>query len=161
MSEYRNLTANLNHPRTQLDRTAVAVVHELMNTPVGVRVPAHQLDAAIRAAGCDVRYKPLAMKALRNQGWAVICVKARQHSWYMLAATATEYEDHRQRVVREGYSQVVTTCRELAGAVSAQPTDLQLGASLKHAQMLAISLGTDTAVGKSIGEVVAEVAVLP
>ena len=162
MTAYRNTRVNVKRPRTQLDYTAAAVLDALNGPNTGTVVYAKTVRAAIVArTGADVRLTAMAVRGLRNLGYAIIANKARHLSWYKLAGTPVEYEEHRRRVVSEMYSCMLGHCRELAGAVSAQPTDLSLDASLKHAQMLAISLGTDTAVGKTIPEVVAELAPLP
>ena len=160
MTAYRNLTVNLTKPTTKLDRCAVAIM-SVLNANSGQRVYVWDIDKAILNAKADLRLKPMALKALRNMGYAITAAKARHNSWYKLAGTSIEYEDHRQRLVKEMYSCMLTHCRELHGAVSAQPTDLSLNASLSHAQILAISLGTDTAIGKTIPEVMADLAPLP
>lgn len=155
---YRNITCDPINPRTQLDWTAVGVL-DALNSYVPPVYTA-DVDASIVASGGRLARKAEAIKALRNIGYAIISTKARQNSWYMLAGTPDEYEIHRGRVVREAFSAQVSICRELDGAVQVNPTDIVLANSLRSAHMTAITLGTDSAVGMTLAEVVAELAPL-
>jgi hypothetical protein len=152
---YRNLICDPVTPVTVLDRTAAGII-SILSTRSGAAVPVPDIDTAISAAGGKVRRKVMATKALRNIGYTIITHKARHLSWYKLAGTPTEYEIQRQHVVREAYSRQVSVCRELAGAVAANPSDPSLTASYTHGQMTALSLGTDPAVGMTIPEVIAD-----
>jgi hypothetical protein len=156
---YRNITCNVTRPRSNRDHCARAILDTLAAAGGGA-VLAGDLDRSIRAAGAQIRFKVEAVKALRNIGHPVIAHKARHLSWYKLGGTPTEFEDHRQYVVKEAYSRQVSICRELAGIVAAMPNDPALAASYTHSQMTAMSLGTDPAVGMTIPQVMTDLAVL-
>ena len=152
---YKNITCDPMTPGNVLDRTAAGIL-DALTRQTAVRVTTADVDTAIVAAGGKLHWKPIAVKALRNQGYAIISQKARQNSWYLLAGTPAEYEMHRRAVVQEVYSRQVSICRELAGAVAAQPSDPMLAATLRSAQMCALPLGTDPALGMTMQEVMTD-----
>lgn len=157
MAQYRNITVDINTPTTVRDRTAVGILTALLRS--GTHVDHATVDSEIVSAGGRVAHKSMAMKGLRNLGFAIVASKARHLSWYRLAATPDEYDDFVRRIVAEAYSQQVTVCRTLAGAVTTTPNNPSLNASHQHAIMAALSMGQQ--MGKTIYEVLAEVDPLP
>lgn len=159
VTAYRNITVNLTEPRSQRDKCAEVIVN-VLGTAGGAKVPVGDLDVAISKAGVDLAFKTEAIKALRNMGYPIIARKARHLSWYKMDGTPDEYEDHRKAVVREAYSRQVSICRELAGVLAARPQDVALQACFNHAQLTAIGLGTDVAIGMTIPDVMTDLAIL-
>jgi hypothetical protein len=153
MSAHRNIKVNITRPRNIRDRTARGIVTAL---GAGGRVAVADVNAAIRSSGGKPNYKVDAVKGLRNMGYTIVIRKARHLTWYRLDATPAEQEDQRKTLVRELYSRLVSVVRELAGAVAANPADLSLDASHRHGQMMALALGTDSAVGMTVPEVIAD-----
>lgn len=141
-------------PRTKLDFTAAGIVDALTDPVGGPEVPTAVIRASIVAHGGSVRDLSNAMKALRNMGYHITGVKAGNKSWYKLEGTLDdEFEDHRRRMNREFYSQIVTVARALAGALHLNPHSRSLQETHRHMTLAAISLGMDDAVGKTPTEI--------
>ena len=157
---YRNITVDPGTGTRIIDYTAEAILDTVAAAP-GTRVPVTAIDAAVIANGGRLKLKAAAIKGLRNGGWAITTRRARHLSWYMLDAMPVDYQEQRQLLVQEMYSRQVTICREFAGRVAALPADPTLAITANQAQLVALTLGTDTAVGKTIPEVILDLAPLP
>lgn len=152
---YRDGVANIVNPRTVIDRTAAAIVAHLLANPHGV--VSRDLRSPILAGGGNRRYLANAVRALRNAGYDIVSVKARQNSWYKLGATAIEQSAQDRSIAREDYSTALRRVRELATAVLRHPT---LQAAYSEWVARAIVLG-QAASGKSPTDVMTDLAASP
>jgi hypothetical protein len=152
-----DITVDLANPHTRLDYTASVILSELQ---AGQQVMAGVLDRAIRRERrARLHLKATAFKALRNRGYPIIAVKASRLSFYQITTDEVEQEKFSTRVVREQFSQLITTCRELAGATALVPTSAVLAASHQATLTAAIALGGR--LGIPVAEVVRMAAPLP
>jgi hypothetical protein len=134
----RDITVDLNNPRSVLDVTAIGVLNALQGQSW---VFTQVVDVEILHAGGNPRYKPMAVKALRNLGYSIAAVKARQESRYRLNAQPTEMDDWRKAILLDSFSAQLSVWRSLNGAVATRPNDPMLVAALSAAETAVIQTG--------------------
>jgi hypothetical protein len=100
----------------KVEKTAVAVYRALVENPDGLK--GEQLDALIDTYGGSHAYRMHAVKLLRDAGVQVHASKARQHSVWRLNPDTPSATDWHMRVLREAYSQLLSTYRAMANALA-------------------------------------------
>jgi hypothetical protein len=121
----------------KVEKTAVAVYRVLVENPDGVK--GEQLDALIDKYGGAHAYRMHAVKLLRNAGVQVHATKARQHSVWRLDPDDPSAAAWHMRVLREAYSQLLSTYRAMVNALAG--TNGQAAVSLAALNAVAISTG--------------------
>lgn len=152
----RDVTVDLANPHAVLDFTAIGILNALQGQGW---VFTQVVDAEILQAGGSPRYKAIAVKALRNHGYAVAAIKARQDSRYRLDATPTEMSDWRDAIVGDAFSASLSVTRSLAGALSHRPTDRILTAAYAASQGAVIQMGLT--IGMPLADITQALTVLP
>jgi hypothetical protein len=151
-TRYEILTCDPFAPVTRLDWTA-HVVFDLLSS--GRPEYAANVDAAImRDRRARLYNKAAAFKALGNKGFAIATWKAGRHSVYQMTDDPAILGPYTDRVSQEVYSQLITTCRKLGGALQRVPGDVTLQAS--HQALLLATISVGGKLGKPISVVVAE-----
>jgi len=155
MRKYRDVTCDPITGVRLIDLTAAAIL-DILTTNSGSTVLVRDVDAAIIANSGKVSWKMAAVKALQNQGW-VIDIDSRRHlTTYRLAGTPAEIEDYRTRRMAAIYSQSVTIGRFLNAQLRMRPLDPTAIDTSRRAELLAIAIGADPAVGKNAARVLAD-----
>lgn len=160
LSEWSQQTCDPFAGTRVIDRTAACIL-DVLTASTGMAVMHDDVDRAILAGGGQVSWKMAAVRALRNCGWVIDIVKGRHLTTYRLAGTPDEVENYRGATVREVYSRIVGVGRMLSGQVAMNPADLVANQSLRMAQLMAITLGGDTAVSRTTAEALADLNPLP
>jgi hypothetical protein len=152
MANRQNIAVDVARPSSRTDLTAIGILNALKGQGW---VYSRYVDREIRRAHGYVSLKGDAVKALRNMGYPLSSVKARHLSRYRLYAEAPEMEGWSRRVLEESYSQLVTTTRSLAGALSASSTtDPVMVGAHTASEMATIQIGRQ--LDKSLGDILAD-----
>ena len=120
----------------------------------------HYLDVrqAVIDNGGGIKWIPEAAKRLRDMGFPItVDQKAQYTQWCCYPSDAEQQRNH-ERILRDTYSEFISTHRALAGAQAAAPT-LATYRVLPHVESAAISAGR--ALGKTLAEIAADLAPLP
>jgi len=151
MSEYRNITVDVNNPYRKVDFTAVAILGALAGGPV----LSADLDLAISSyPGASLSLRNNAIKGLRNVGFEIMCENHREHSEWWIQPTSAELSQYHDDVMAKSYSRLVTMARQFARTLSRMPGDMTVVAVRNRTVQSAIDFGTHQAVGKTLQEVV-------
>lgn len=152
-SPYRNIHVNLTNPVSITDHTAVALLNILRNA--AGQMAAHDVHFRVgQWPGADAEYIPKAIKALRNMGQPICGVKARHHSFYVLAGTPQQYADFAERISSEQYSQCISAVRSLHIVLQGPQPDPLMIAAHNAMQLSAMTLGQKC--GLTLQEIVSE-----
>lgn len=146
---------DLNNPHSVLDFTALGILSALQGQSW---VFTQVVDAEILQSGGNPRYKAVAVKALRNHGYAVAAVKARQDSRYRLDASPGEMRNWRNAIVGDAFSASLSVTRSLGGALSRRPNDPVLTAAHAASQGAVIQMGLT--IGMPLADITAALAPL-
>lgn len=151
MTDYRNITVNINQPYRKVDFTAVSILAALAGGPV----LSSDLDAAIAAyPGASLSLRANAIKGLRNVGFEIVCENHREHSEWWIEPTTGEMSQYHDDVVRKSYSRLVTMARQFARTLHRMPGDMTVVAVRNRTVQSAIDFGVHPAMGKTLQEVV-------
>lgn len=160
MAHYRDITCDPISGTRVIDYTASAIL-DVLTASLGAPVNCHDIDRAIVSGGGQLNCKPHARKALANVGYVIDVEKRRQYTSWRLAGTPDEIEEHRGRVMQEVYSRTVSLGRMLSGQLAYNPADAVAIQSHRMAELLAITVGGDPAVGRTATQALADLDPLP
>lgn len=137
MTEYLDLTANLIHPRTLIDKTALVISQALENSD---KLYGYELRDIVydKLGSLSAFYS--AIKALRNMGVPMPCTHGR-FAVYTTRPTVARQLNYSQEISHYTYSRHVTNHRQIKGHLSLDPQNEQLKGVGEDELLICLSIG--------------------